>query len=147
MTTLPRLIPLLLALCLSGCDWVLLNPSGDIAWQQRDLLIFSTVLMLVIIVPVIVLTLWFAWKYRASNKKAEYAPDWHHSTALEIVIWSAPLAIILVLGTVTWITTHTLDPYRPLDRIDAGRPVTRKWRLSHSTGNGCFYIQNMALRR
>jgi len=124
MNTLPRLIPLLLlALSFSGCDWVLMNPSGDIAWQQRDLLIFATLLMLLIIVPVMVLTLWFAWKYRASNHKAEYAPGWHHSTRLELVIWSAPLAIILVLGTVTWITTHTLDPYRPLERIDAGRPL------------------------
>jgi len=123
MNTLLRLTPLLLALGLTGCDWVLMNPSGDIAWQQRDLLIFATLLMLLIIVPVLVLTLWFAWKYRASNRKAEYAPDWHHSTRLEIVIWSAPLAIILVLGTVTWITTHTLDPYRPLDRIDAERPL------------------------
>jgi len=124
MNTLPRLIPLLLmALSLTGCDWVLMNPSGDIAWQQRDLLIFATLLMLIIIIPVMVLTLWFAWKYRASNRKAEYAPDWHHSTRLEIMIWSAPLAIILILGTVTWITTHTLDPYRPLDRIDAGRPL------------------------
>jgi len=122
MNRLLRLTPLL-ALTLTGCDWVLMNPSGDIAWQQRDLLIFATLLMLIIIIPVMALTLWFAWKYRASNSKAEYAPDWHHSTRLEIVIWSAPLAIILVLGTVTWITTHTLDPYRPLERIDAERPL------------------------
>jgi len=122
MNLLLRLTPLL-ALGLTGCDWVLMNPSGDIAWQQRELLIFATLLMLLIIIPVIVLTLWFAWKYRASNQKAEYAPDWHHSTRLEIVIWSAPLAIILVLGTATWITTHTLDPYRPLDRIDAEHPL------------------------
>jgi len=122
MNLLLRFTPLL-ALTLTGCDWVLMNPSGDIAWQQRDLLIFATLLMLIIIIPVMALTLWFAWKYRASNTKAEYAPDWHHSTRLELVIWSAPLAIILVLGTVTWITTHTLDPYRPLERIDAERPL------------------------
>jgi cytochrome o ubiquinol oxidase subunit 2 len=38
-------------------------------------------------------------------------------------VWGAPLAIILVLGAVTWITCHTLDPYRPLDRISPNRPV------------------------
>lgn len=111
------------AFVLSGCDWIVMSPAGDIAVQQRDLIVLSTVLMLLIIVPVIFLTFFFAWKYRASNTEAEYAPEWHHSTRLELIIWSAPLAIILVLGSVTWIATHKLDPYRPLDRIDANTPI------------------------
>lgn len=111
------------AFLLSGCEWTVMSPAGDIAVQQRDLIVISTVLMLLIIVPVILLTFFFAWKYRASNTEAEYAPDWHHSTRLELIIWSAPLAIILVLGTVTWIATHKLDPYRPLDRIDPNTPI------------------------
>jgi cytochrome o ubiquinol oxidase subunit 2 len=116
------LLPLAL---LAGCNTVLLNPSGDIANQQGRLIVVSTVLMLIIIVPVIALTLYFAWRYRQSSKEAEaeYAPDWDHSTQLELAIWAAPLLIIIALGAITWISTHTLDPYRPLDRIDAGRPV------------------------
>ncbi len=102
---------------------VVMSPSGDIATQQRDLIIVSTVLMLLIIIPVIFLTLFFAWRYRRTNTAADYAPEWHHSTRLEIVIWSAPLAIIIALGAVTWISTHKLDPYRPLDRIDADRAI------------------------
>jgi cytochrome o ubiquinol oxidase subunit 2 len=78
---------------------------------------------LLIIVPVIVLILLFAWRYRASNTNASYAPDWSHSTQLELIIWAAPLAIVMVLGTVTWVSSHQLDPYRPLDRIAAGRPI------------------------
>jgi cytochrome o ubiquinol oxidase subunit 2 len=112
------------ALLLSGCDMVVMNPSGDIAIQQRDLIITSTVLMLLIIVPVIALTLLFAWKYRADNDPKDYDPDWHHSTRLEVVIWSAPVVIILLLGTVTWIATHRLDPYRPIDRIDETRLIS-----------------------
>jgi hypothetical protein len=77
--------------------------------------------MLLIIVPVIALTLFFAWRYRQSNTEATYTPDWDHSTQLELVIWGAPLLIIIALGAITWISTHTLDPYRPLDRIDAQR--------------------------
>ncbi len=119
--------PLLLAgagALLSGCNsMVLLSPSGDVAAQQRDLIIASTVLMLLIIVPVIVLTLVFAWRYRQSNKEADYAPDWDHSTQLELVIWAAPLLIIIALGALTWISTHTLDPYRPLERLDAERTI------------------------
>ena len=113
--------PLLLAL--GGCKLVVMDPAGDIAMQQRNLILLATGLMLLIIVPVIALTLFFAWKYRASNTQAAYAPDWHHSTKLELVIWSIPLAIIMVLGSVAWVTSHTLDPYRPLDRIAPGRPV------------------------
>jgi cytochrome o ubiquinol oxidase subunit 2 len=108
---------------LAGCNAVLLNPSGDVAVQQRDLIIISTVLMLLIIVPVIALTLFFAWRYRKSNTAATYDPEWHHSTQLELVIWAAPLLIIIALGAITWISTHTLDPYRPLQRIDASRDV------------------------
>jgi cytochrome o ubiquinol oxidase subunit II len=114
-----------LALLLSGCDAVLLSPSGDIARQQRDLIYISTFLMLLIVVPVIVMTLVFAWRYRANGQatKTKYDPHWNHSTVLELVIWSAPLAIIIALGAITWTSTHKLDPYRPLDQVAEGRNV------------------------
>lgn len=108
---------------LAGCNTVVLNPAGDIAAQQGNLIVVSTVLMLLIIVPVIALTILFAWKYRKSNTEAKYEPDWDHSTKLELVIWGAPLLIIIALGLITWITTHTLDPYRPLSRLSEGRPI------------------------
>lgn len=123
LARLSIILPLML-LTLSGCNMVVMSPSGDIAAQQRDLIVISTILMLIIIIPVICLTLYFAWHYRQSNKAAKYDPEWHHSTGLEVIIWSAPLAIIIALGAITWVSTHKLDPYRPLDRIDAARPVT-----------------------
>ncbi|MBO9354686.1 ubiquinol oxidase subunit II [Bordetella petrii] len=109
---------------LAGCSKaVLLSPSGDVAWQLRDIILVSTGLMLLIIVPVIAATLWFAWRYRESNTEASYSPDWDHSTILELLIWSAPLLIIIALSALTWVSTHQLDPYRPLSRIDAQRPM------------------------
>jgi len=114
---------LLPAILLAGCNMVVMNPSGDIAAQQAHLIIVSTLLMLLIIVPVIALTIFFAWRYRKNNTTARYEPDWDHSTQLELVIWGAPLLIIIALGLVTWISTHTLDPYRPLSRLDAQRPI------------------------
>ncbi|MBT0571415.1 ubiquinol oxidase subunit II [Curvibacter sp. CHRR-16] len=125
MTFIKRSSSLLLlsAALLTGCNTVVMNPSGDIAQQQAHLITVSTLLMLLIIVPVIVLTLLFAWRYRAANKEATYTPDWDHSTKLEVVIWGAPILIIIALAALTWITTHSLDPYRPLDRIDAQRPL------------------------
>lgn len=110
-------------LVLGGCDLVVMNPSGDVARQQADLILWSVFLMLLIIVPVMVLTVVFALKYRASNTESEYKPDWDHSTRIELVIWSAPLLIIIALGALTWLTTHKLDPYRPLDRIAPGKPI------------------------
>jgi cytochrome o ubiquinol oxidase subunit 2 len=114
-----------LVLLLGACKAEVLSPSGDIALQQRDLVIISTVLMLLIIVPVMALTVWFAWRYRESNTSAKYEPDWDHSTQLELIIWSAPLLIIICLGALTWMGTHLLDPYRPLARVTSGTPVTR----------------------
>ena len=108
---------------LSGCNLLVLNPAGDIAARQGHLIVVATVLMLIVIVPVIALTFWFAWRYRAANTRANYKPDWDHSTQLELVIWGVPLLIIIALGAVTWIGTHLLDPYRPLGRIGEGRPV------------------------
>lgn len=113
----------LLAVALAGCDLVVLSPSGDVAQQQGNLVVISTLLMLLIIVPVIALTLLFAWRYRASNKEATYTPEWDHSLQLELVIWAAPLLIIIALGALTWIGTHTLDPYRSLRRLDPARPL------------------------
>ena len=109
---------------LAGCSkLVVLKPAGDVAKQQGDLVITATLLMLLIIVPVIFLTLLFAWKYRQSNTEAKYDPEWHHSTALELVIWTVPLLIIIALGAITWISTHKLDPYRPLDRVSATKAL------------------------
>jgi len=109
---------------LSGCGMVLLDPAGDIARQQSDLMIRSTILMLLIVVPVIVLTLVFAWRYRESNSSAEYDPDWDHSTHVELYVWAAPLLIIIAIGAMTWVTTHLLDPYRPLTQLDGDRVAT-----------------------
>ncbi|HWU96050.1 MAG TPA: ubiquinol oxidase subunit II [Sphingomonas sp.] len=114
-------LPALALLC--GCDMVVLNPAGDVARQQGDLVIVSTLLMLLIIIPVMALVVLFAWRYRESNKDATYSPDWDHSTSLELVIWSAPLLIIICLGAITWVSTHLLDPYRPLARTGPGQPV------------------------
>jgi cytochrome o ubiquinol oxidase subunit 2 len=118
-----RLAVALATVPLAACHTVLMNPSGDVAAQQGHLILVSTLLMLLIIVPVIFLTFFFAWRYRHSNAAATYRPDWDHSIQLELVIWAAPLLIIIALGALTWINTHTLDPYRALQRIDAQRPV------------------------
>jgi cytochrome o ubiquinol oxidase subunit 2 len=122
---LMRLLPLPAVLLLSGCRWAVLDPKGPIGVQERSIIITATVLMLIVVVPVIALILLFAWRYRSSNEKAEYRPNWSHSNAIEAVVWLIPCVIIATLAVITWRTSHSLDPYRPLAskvapiRIDA----------------------------
>ncbi|WP_233805565.1 ubiquinol oxidase subunit II [Paraburkholderia sp. HP33-1] len=105
-----------LMLLLSGCSNLdILNPKGSVGLAERDLIATSVWAMLIVVVPVILMTLFFAWRYRASNRNAEYKPGWTHSTAVEVVVWTIPTLIILFLAVLTWRTTHELDPYRPLD--------------------------------
>jgi cytochrome o ubiquinol oxidase subunit 2 len=78
--------------------------------------------MLLVVVPVIILTVVFAWKYRASNKSATYDPDWSHSTKIEVVVWLIPCLIIIALGIITWKSSHDLDPYKPIE--SNVKPVT-----------------------
>ncbi|WP_213938531.1 ubiquinol oxidase subunit II [Pseudomonas sp. dw_612] len=109
------LLPLLGTLLLSGCNMTLLDPKGQVGLDERNLIITATLLMLLVVVPVIVMTFLFAWKYRASNPNAVYAPKWSHSTKIEIAVWAVPVLIIIALGYVTYISTHALDPYKPLE--------------------------------
>lgn len=109
---------------LTGCQRAVLDPAGDVALQQRNLIYTSTGLMLLIIIPVLILIVVFAWRYRKGGK-GTYDPHFDHSTSLELVIWAAPLLIIIALGALTWSSTHLLDPFRPLDRIAAGRPADK----------------------
>jgi len=54
-------------------------------------------------------------RYRASNKKATYAPKWSHSVWIESIVWLVPAVIVMLLGILVWTTTHRLDPYKPID--------------------------------
>jgi cytochrome o ubiquinol oxidase subunit 2 len=100
----------------------LLNPTGQVGLEQRNLIITATLLMLLVVIPVIVMTFLFAWKYRASNTNATYTPKWNHSTKIEIAVWTVPILIIIALGYITYKSTHELDPYRPI--VSDVKPVT-----------------------
>ena len=91
-----------------------LDPWGPVGATQRQLLYECLGVMLIVVVPVIVLTLAFAWWFRASNRRAAYLPDWSYSGKVEFSIWIIPLLIVLFLAAVAWVSSHELDPYRPL---------------------------------
>ncbi len=91
-----------------------LRPAGYIAQKEFDLLVFATLLMLVIVLPVLFLTFFIAWKYREGNVKAKYRPGFHGSRRLETIWWGFPLVIIAILSVVTWQSSHELDPFKPI---------------------------------
>lgn len=99
---------------LQGKNIPVLSPSGIIADQQRDLIIFTIILAAIVVIPVFVLLTVFALKYREGNRKADYQPEWGESKKLEIAWWGIPILIIIVLSVVTFITSHSLDPYRAI---------------------------------
>ena len=113
----------MIVIALSGCAMSFMSPKGIVASDEKTLLITAVLLMLIVVIPVIFLVFYFSWRYRASNKKATYKPEWAHSTTLEIIWWTIPCIIIAILATITWITTHKLDPYKPLDTASNHKPI------------------------
>lgn len=91
-----------------------LVPMGQVAAKERDLLIDSTLLMLIIIVPVFFVTIWIAWKYRATNKKAKYDPNWDNNNWAEFIWWTVPCILITVLSVMTYKSCYDLNPFKPI---------------------------------
>jgi cytochrome o ubiquinol oxidase subunit II len=92
----------------------ILDPQGPIASAERLLLINSTAIMLVVVIPVVVATLVFAWWYRASNPHATRSADDSYEGRVEFVVWSIPVLTVILLGGVIWLGAHQLDPKRPI---------------------------------
>ncbi len=103
-----------LALLLAGCNRGLLDPVGPVSSAEKQILINSTAIMLAIIVPTMIATIAFAWWFRRGNSKAVYRPDWEYSGAVEMVVWAIPALTIMLLGGITWIGSHDLEPSKPL---------------------------------
>ena len=98
---------------LGGCRGVL-DPQGPVGAGEKLILLDALGIMLAIVIPVIVATLAFAWWFRASNVRAHFLPDWSFSGRIELVVWSIPALVIMFLGGLAWISSHDLDPARPL---------------------------------
>lgn len=100
---------------LAGCQGGILDPKGQVGVDEKYLILISTLLMLLVVIPVIAMTLYFAWKYREGRDHEIYMPKWAHSHKIELVIWIVPIIIVLILGIITWRSTQALDPYKPLE--------------------------------
>jgi cytochrome o ubiquinol oxidase subunit 2 len=91
-----------------------LDPQGPIGAAEKLILLNSLGIMLAIVIPTIVATLGVAWWYRASNTRARYRPDFDYSGRVELVTWSIPAMVVLLLGGIAWVGSHDLEPSTPL---------------------------------
>ncbi len=96
------------------CRGGLLDPQGPVSANEMFILIDASLVMLAIILPTILATIAFAWWFRASNARAIYRPDFIHSARIELVVWSIPVMVILLLAGVSWIGSYQLDPATPI---------------------------------
>ena len=101
-------------LLLTACQRSVLDPRGVVGIAEKTLMIDSLVIMLAIVIPTIAAIFVFAWWFRASNARAMYLPEFTYSGRLELIIWAIPVLVIMLLGGVIWISSHDLDPSKPL---------------------------------
>ncbi len=99
-----------------------LHPRGQIATKERSLMIYAAVLAILIVLPVYIMTLVIAVKYREGNTRSKYAPEWDHNLGLETAWWLFPTIIILILSIITWRSSHELDPFKKLN--STVQPIT-----------------------
>jgi cytochrome o ubiquinol oxidase subunit 2 len=111
-----------LGAALAGCDVAVLQPTGTIGEQNKEILLGALAIMLAIVIPTIVAIAAFAWWYRAGNPRARYLPHLEYSGQVELVVWSIPTLTVLLLGGVIWIGSHKLDPGTPVE--GEGEPLT-----------------------
>ncbi|HET9032895.1 MAG TPA: COX aromatic rich motif-containing protein [Dokdonella sp.] len=97
----------------------MLAPGGPTAAAELSLFWLVIALTLIVVVPVLLLTPWLAWRYRHGAKSSDYRPDWEYSRPMEYLIWGVPIAVTAILAGVLWPQAFQLDPYQPLPSASA----------------------------
>lgn len=102
-------------LLLSGCNMVLFDSSGSTGREIGDTMLLTMGLMLIVVIPTIILSVWMPTKYRESQKDQEYSPEWDHSNKIEFWAWGVPIIITAVLAVIAYKTAFSLDPSKELE--------------------------------
>ncbi|MBT2727893.1 cytochrome aa3 quinol oxidase subunit II [Bacillus sp. ISL-75] len=118
------LLALVPTLLLSGCtNMVVFDPKGPAARDILELINWSLIFMLLVVVVVFGLFGYIIWKYRAKPENADYEPpEEHGSTKLEIIWTVIPILIVIAL------TIPTVKTIYKLEKVPAGyenkKPIT-----------------------
>lgn len=100
---------------LQHVNLLVLFPDGLIAMKERNLIFIAMGSMLSLAIPVVLVTFFITWKYRAGNKKAKYTPNWTGNIYLKALWWAILCAFVAFFFVIVWNSAHQLDPYKPLD--------------------------------
>lgn len=104
----------LIVVAAKGTSMPVIDTRGIVGDSERDTLYLVAAVMLGIVFIVFALLFFIAYRYRETNQKAVYKPEWSSNRLLETVWWGVPIVIIMFFSVVAWQTSHSLDPYRPL---------------------------------
>jgi cytochrome o ubiquinol oxidase subunit 2 len=107
---------------ISSHEIAVFDSKGMIGKKESDLIITASLLMLIVVIPVFIFAFFFAWKYRANNKKARHDPDWEHNYIAEYCWWGVPFVIVVILAIITWRSSHELNPFKPI--VTGEKPIT-----------------------
>ena len=130
------------AATLGGCSGGSSTLGAPIASAERLLLINSTAIMLVVVVPVILATLAFAWWYRSSNTRAVRSSELAYEGRIEFVTWSIPA---LTVSPSRRGHLDRLESARPARSDPSARPARSAWTSWRSIGNGCSSIRDQGI--
>ncbi len=92
----------------------ILAPKGQIALEERNLLLILQAIMLLVVIPVYLFTFIFSWIYSAHNKNSKYDPDLVDNKVAEYFWWGIPTVLTAIIAILTYIKTNELDPYKPI---------------------------------
>lgn len=109
------LLFLLVLMFLTGCEYALFDPQGTRTISIRDTMFITAGLMLLVVIPTVILSVWVPFSFRSSKKDNKYTPDWEHSSAIEALVWGIPILIIAVLAAITYFTSYSLDPRKEIE--------------------------------
>ncbi|MBY0120358.1 cytochrome aa3 quinol oxidase subunit II [Bacillus sp. S/N-304-OC-R1] len=116
-------LALLIPSVLSGCDLVVFQPQGPVARSITELIDWSLLWMLLVVVVVFALFGVIIWKYREKPENMDYEPPEEHGNTLLEIIWTTiPILIVIAL------TIPTVNTLYDLEKVPKGyenkKPIT-----------------------
>ena len=91
------------------------HPKGIMAQSELELIITNFILMAIIIVPTFIALFIVVARHKTQDTSKEYDPEHAPGKLGLALMWGFPTVIVLALSVVTWIETHRLDPFVPIE--------------------------------
>lgn len=107
-------IILLLWILIHGKEFLLLTPHGIIAHQEKQLFLTILLLGLAVITPTVLLFYFFAFRYHEKPSTSTHNPDMNPDLRVQTFFWAFSSLIVIGLIALIWISSHALDPFRPI---------------------------------